>query len=152
RLDHLARRQLDPLQRLLVVQRRRPPRRPVLEQRPQLVDLAQVLEVQLGDEVAAARPVGELALLLERGQRFAHRGEADPAPLGGLLLADPLAGPQLAGDDRPPQLLERVLSGGAGRLGGASGGGHRRVGVAAQRKASMPVSTWPITSAWTSAV
>jgi hypothetical protein len=35
-----------------------------LQQRAQRVDLLEVLDAQLGDEVAAPRPVGDLTLLL----------------------------------------------------------------------------------------
>ena len=67
-------RELDPRQR---VRRRAPAARaraaPLLEQRAQRVDLLEVVDPQLGDEVAAARQVGDLALLLEHAQRLAHR-------------------------------------------------------------------------------
>ncbi len=69
----------------------------------------QVVEVELGDEVAAPRPVGELALLLEHGQRFPHGGEAEPEPLGDLLLPHPLARLQLTGDEGVAEALDRML-------------------------------------------
>ena len=119
------------------------PRGAGLERSTQLVDLLQVLEAQLGHEVAAARPVGHLALLLEDPQRLADGRDADPEPLGDVLLDDPLPGYEVARDDRAAQPLERVLRGRPRR---------RAAGVERHRNAWMPVSSWPITSAWTSAV
>src|SRR6185312_1783545 len=112
RLLAVARRQGDPLVGIAVELRQRPARRPPLDQPAQVIDLAQVVEVELGDEVAASRPVGELALLLEHRQRFAHRRQAQSEPLGDLLLAHLLARSQLAGDEGVTEAFYRVLGGG----------------------------------------
>ncbi len=58
--------------------RQRVARRPLLEHAAQLVDLLEIFDPQLGHEVAAARAVGDLALLLEHAQRLAHGRDAEP--------------------------------------------------------------------------
>ena len=103
--------QVDPLVGVGVELRQGPARRPTLDQPAQVVDLVQVVEVELGDEVAAPRPVGELTLLLEHRQRFAHRRQADPEPLGDLLLAHPVAWFQLARDEGVAEAFDRMLGG-----------------------------------------
>ncbi len=148
-VDAVLGRDRDPLQRVLVEQRQGAPRRPLLEQRAQVVDLAQVVDVELGDEVAAAGEVGDLALLLEHRQRFADGGEADPERGGQLLLADLVARGEGAGDQRPAQTFDRVLG---GRRRAGRRGARRRGGRRAQRNAPIPVIVSPMTRAWTSAV
>ncbi len=126
--------------------------RAVLEQGPQPVDLFEVCPAQLGDDVAAARAVGDLPLARENLQRLSDRHEARPDPGRDLLLADPLPGGEIAGDDRLAQPRERVLLHRA-RAGGRRGrGACTPCGRGAHRNAWIPVSAWPTTSAWMSAV
>ena len=80
-----------------------------LQDLAQCVDLLEVLDTQLGDEVASPRPVGHLSLLLEHPQGLAHGSDADAEPLGNVLLNDPLPGPQLAGHDRAGAAVQRML-------------------------------------------
>ena len=132
-------------QRVVVERRQRVARGARLQERAQLVDLGEVVEAQLGHEVAAPWQVGQLALLLEHAQRLAHRRDAEPDLLGEVLLVDALARLQRAGDDRPAQRLDGVLLRGPGTGGCA-------LAAVAHRKAWIPVSAPPTTSAWTSAV
>ena len=63
---------------VLEVRRGREPTREVgLEELAQAVDLGQVVDVQLGDPVAAVRDVDDVALALEHAQGLAHRHPAD---------------------------------------------------------------------------
>ena len=73
RVGAVARGVADALQRLVVEDRQRVARGARLEQRAQRVDLLEVGHPQLGDEVAAARQVGDLPLLLQDAQRLADR-------------------------------------------------------------------------------
>ncbi len=114
---------------------------PLLEQPPEVVDLLQIRDPQLGDEVAAPREVADLTLLLEHAQRLTNRRDADSQRLGHLLLGNPLPGPQLTSDDRAAQGVERML---AGRARAGRGRDHLN--------AWMPVRAPPMTSACTSAV
>jgi hypothetical protein len=135
-VDARAGRVAHALQRLLVEDRQRVARGALLEQGAQRVDLLEVLDAQPRDEVAAPRQVGQLALLLEDPQRLAHRRDRQPQLRREVLLVDATARPQHAADDQAPERVDRVL------LGGGD----------AHRKAWMPVSAPPTTSAWTSAV
>ena len=105
----VARGERDALQRVLIERRQHVARGALLEHAPQLIDLAQVARVQLGHEVAAARPVGDLPLLLEHAQRLTQRGNARAELFGDLILVDALAGCQRAGEDHHAQRLDSVL-------------------------------------------
>ena len=106
---------------------------------------------KLRDEIAAPGPVDDLAFLLERAQRFPHRCHADTEVFGDVLLQDSLSRAELTRHDGPAQPVEGVLG---RRSGAALAHRHHRdsSGGRGYRKASIPVSALPITSACTSAV
>lgn len=64
----------------------------LLQQAAQLVDLAQVSDVQLGHEVAASWPIGDLPLLFEDAQRLAYRRDTESDLRRDILLVDALPG------------------------------------------------------------
>ena len=66
----------------------RRPDRLGLEELAHAVDLDEVVDRQLGDDVAAVRGVADLALALEHLERLAHRHPRDAEALGERLLAD----------------------------------------------------------------
>ena len=111
-----------------------------LEQAPEPIDLLEVVEIELGDDIAPSRPVGDETLAGEGMQRLAGGDEAHARSLGPDLLVDAIAGAELTLEDR------RAHRGGGERLSGRSRRSRRR----AQRNALSPVSAWPTTSVCTS--
>ena len=88
----------------------------VLDERTQVVDLLELVEVQLGHPVAAVRDVGDVALGLEHPQRLTDRDPADAQGDGEVLLADGDTWRDVPAQDPGAHLDEHRLLGGGRAL------------------------------------
>jgi hypothetical protein len=100
-----------PLDHLVVELGERASGGPLLKHLPELVDLDQVIDVELGDEVPATRPIDELALSFKDAQGLANRRDADSNALRDFLLAHPLSGDEIPRDHGVSQPADGVLVG-----------------------------------------
>jgi len=91
------------------VQRKRDLHSVPFQQRAEVEQLVNVALGELSDPRAAPRQVLDQPLVRQRAERLAQRCPTDREPLHDLLLHQPLAGRQLAGEDLRPQTSSRDL-------------------------------------------
>ena len=89
-----------------------------VEQFADLEGLAEHVDVELGDDIALARPAGDQAVALEAVEGLAHRG-ADSQLRGDVVFGDARARRNLAGHNH--HRLERGVDRGAQRIFGLLG-------------------------------
>ena len=92
-----------------IIPGQRPAGQVVLDERPEVVDLLEIVEVELGHAVAAVRDIGDVALGLEHPQGLTHRDPADPQGRGEVLLAHGGSRRDVAAEDPRAHLDEHRL-------------------------------------------